>query len=134
MQERFRTTVLIVEDEPSVLNVRAASLLQAGYDILTAPGSREALELSRSHQGPIDLLLADVVMPGMNGAELADWLVAERPGLRVLCIAGMQYTPVVKGLIDQGRAFLPKPFLPYELVGKVAEVLGRPAVRRAGAP
>jgi two-component system cell cycle sensor histidine kinase/response regulator CckA len=119
-------TILIVEDEPSVLSVLAASLKHAGYRVLTADGPQQALELFRAKNGAIDLLLTDVVMPGMNGAELADVVLREHPGIRVLCIAGMPDTPVVRSLVERGYAFLPKPFLPPELTRRVAELLAGP--------
>ena len=126
-----RPTVLIAEDEPSVLCVLAAALKQAGYEVLQASCGEDALALCRARGRPVDLLLTDVIMPGMNGVELADRFVAEWPGTRVLCTAGMPGTPEVKRLIDSGYAFIPKPFLPRELMREVARVLSAAPLSRA---
>src|SRR5581483_10650261 len=90
-----RKTVLVVEDEPTVLTVLVAALSQAGFTVWKAPNAEAALRLSRASREPVDLLLTDVMMPGMNGAELADRLLAERPGLRVLFTAGMPDTMLI---------------------------------------
>jgi CheY-like chemotaxis protein len=97
-----------------------------GYRLLEASGGPEALELSRRHAGPIDLLLTDVIMPEMTGRELADRLRESRPSIKVLYVSG--YTADVigrEGVLEKGVDYLPKPFTPADLAAKVREVLGQ---------
>ncbi len=104
-------TVLLAEDEPLVLEVGELLLRELGYEVLTAGGGAEAIELSRRHEGPIDILMTDVVMPVVNGLKVAETLRVERPGIKVLFVSG--YTEDVIG--THGRLppdihFLEKPF------------------------
>lgn len=121
----------MVEDEPTVLTVLVAALSQAGYAVWKASSAEAALRLSRESSEAVDLLLTDVMMPGMNGAELADRLLAERPGMRVLFIAGMPDTVLIRGLLARGHALLPKPFRPLQLIRKVQDVLDGTGARGA---
>jgi CheY-like chemotaxis protein len=122
-------TILLVEDEEVVRNLTREILEHVGYTVLSASGAAEALELCRSHEGPIQLLLTDVVMPEMGGRELALALAPQRPEMRVLYMSG--YTDnaaILNGVAESGSAFLQKPFTPAGLAHKVREVLdGRPA-------
>jgi two-component system cell cycle sensor histidine kinase/response regulator CckA len=121
-----RETVLIAEDEPAVREVVAATLQQKGYEVLRAPDGQTALELARSHDGTIHLLLTDVVMPGMTGRALAQALTAERPDVRVLYVSGYTDDAVVRhGILELGVPYLQKPFTPDALALKVREVLDR---------
>ena len=121
-----RETVLLVEDDPSVRAVVAEVLTQQGYRVLRAPDGQAALELARGHPAAINLLLTDVVMPGMTGRELAEALTAVRPGLRVLYMSGYTDDAVVRhGVLEEGMPFLQKPFTPRALASKVREVLDR---------
>jgi CheY-like chemotaxis protein len=117
-------TVLLVEDEESVRNVAAGILRRYGYHVLIANDPSAAIPLCRSHAGPIELLLTDVVMPKMNGRQLAHSIQALRPEIKVLFMSG--YTDDVishHGLLDSGMSFVQKPLTPLALAGKVREVL-----------
>ena len=120
--------VLLAEDDPAVRSVVADVLGQRGYRVLRAPDGQAALEMARAHAGAIQLLVTDVVMPGMTGRELADALAAERPGLRTVYMSGYTDDAVIRhGVLQEGMAYLQKPFAPDALVAKVREVLDRPA-------
>lgn len=108
-------TVLVVDDQDVVRDVIRLTLEGAGYTVLDAASPNDALALVRDN-GPIDLLVTDVVMPEMDAFELADRVVSELPGIRVLYTSG--YT-------DAGAEgpFIQKPFTPAELVEKVSTVL-----------
>jgi CheY-like chemotaxis protein len=119
-------TVLVAEDQPEVRRLALLILKNNGYRLLEASGGPEALELSRRHAGPIDLLLTDVIMPEMTGRELADRLRESRPSIKVLYVSG--YTADVigrEGVLEKGVDYLPKPFTPADLAAKVREVLGQ---------
>ena len=117
-------TLLVVEDDPSVRDLVEACLSEAGYTVLAAASPREALDVAGCHEGPLDLLVTDVVMPGMNGMDLAEMLSARRAGLKVLFMSGYPGDTLARhGVEDEGRAFLPKPFSLSGLLGRVREVL-----------
>ncbi len=119
-------TVLAVEDDPRVLRLLERLLERLGYQVLTAGDGNAAIERVERHEGPIDLLLTDVVMPGMNGRELADRLTDRYPDLAVIYISG--YTDDViahHGVLDDGVDLVPKPFSPRQLATRVREVLDR---------
>jgi PAS domain S-box-containing protein len=116
-------TVLIAEDEDVVRTMIREVLRAAGYDVLEAPNAHEALRIHELHGERIDVLLTDVVMPDVNGVELARQLTAAAPGLRTLFMSG--YTGYANESLA-GEAFLPKPFTPSELTRKLREVLDRP--------
>jgi signal transduction histidine kinase/CheY-like chemotaxis protein len=117
-------TLLVVEDEPVVRSLAVRALVDQGYRVLQASDGPSALGISRGFNGDIHLLVTDVVMPGMNGKELADLLAAERPGLRVLYVSGYTDHAVVRhGVLEEGIAFLSKPFDLRELGRTVREVL-----------
>ncbi len=121
-----RETVLLAEDDASVRQVVSEVLMQKGYDVLRTPDGRTALEMARAQEGEIQLLITDMVMPGMTGRELADALKAERPGLRVLYMSGYTGDAVVRhGVLEEGMPYLQKPFTPGALAFKVREVLDR---------
>jgi PAS domain S-box-containing protein len=120
-----RETILLVEDEEQVLRLGRKVLTQQGYRVLAASSPAMALELAEQHDGPIDLLLTDVVMPGMNGRQLSERLRASRPGLRCLFMSG--YTADVlapHGVLEAGVELLHKPFSIQSLSEKVREILG----------
>jgi nitrogen-specific signal transduction histidine kinase/ActR/RegA family two-component response regulator len=117
-------TVLVVEDEPLVRNLAVRALTDQGYRVLSAADATDALATSLAFDGPLHLLVTDVVMPGMNGRELADRLAQDRAGLRVLYISGYADHAVVRhGVLEEGIAFLSKPFDLKELTRTVREVL-----------
>ena len=106
-----RETILLVEDDEALRELVAEALVDAGYAVLSAPGGLEALQQVQQYSGPIHMTLVDVVMPGMNGRELAQRLNYFRPGLRVLYMSG--YTDDVitaRGLLEPGTLLLHKPF------------------------
>lgn len=120
-------TVLLAEDEDSVRAVAKEALERRGYRVLAAADGPAALELARSFDQSIDLLLTDVVMPGMNGRELAEHLLAERPGTRVLFASGYTDDAVLlHGVRLDEVAFIQKPFTPSTLVERVREMLDQP--------
>ncbi len=125
---RGEETVLLVEDEAAVRSLMADVLQRSGYRVLAASGGDQALALAAAEAGRLDLLVSDVVMPGMGGRELARRLVLERPDLKVLYVSG--YADEAQGRRD-GRiergAFLQKPFTPVGLARRVREVLDGPA-------
>jgi PAS domain S-box-containing protein len=117
-------TVLVVEDEPSIRTLSRRVLEARGYRVLEAGNGKDALERVRGEEGPIHLLLTDLVMPDMPGTELASRLEQLRPGVRVLFMSGYTDDGVVRnGLLGSGRAFLQKPFTPTILANKVREIL-----------
>ncbi|MCI0461353.1 MAG: PAS domain S-box protein [Gemmataceae bacterium] len=123
---RGKETVLLVEDEENVRQFLHYSLRLSGYRVLEAGSGQEALTLCEQHKGEIDLLVTDVIMPHMNGRELAERATTIQPDLRVLYISG--YTDNVldnHGILAPGTAFLYKPVTPKALAEKVREVLDR---------
>jgi PAS domain S-box-containing protein len=121
---RGTETILLVEDEPSVRALVRRVLERQGYTILEATNGAEAVQLAQTHAGPIDLLLTDVVMPGMNGPKAVEQLVPHHPGLRVLLMSGYTDQEVLRaGTLPVRAAFLSKPFSPDVLERKVREIL-----------
>jgi len=122
---RGSETVLVVEDHDDVRHMIIASLEACGYQVLEAPNGRAAIELTGQHPGTIDLLVTDVIMPGMTGKEMADALSLMRPEMKVLFISGYSGEVIAhRGVLDAGVAYLGKPFTPSVLAAKVREVLG----------
>jgi two-component system cell cycle sensor histidine kinase/response regulator CckA len=118
--------ILLVEDEPAVRSFARRTLEEQGYTVLEAAGGAEALAIAASHAGPIALLLTDVVMPGLQGHQLAEQLTTARPELRVLYISGFTENSVIHhGVPDHGVAFLAKPFGADALAGAVRAALDR---------
>jgi two-component system cell cycle sensor histidine kinase/response regulator CckA len=118
--------ILVAEDDPAVRQVVTLVLQRAGYTVMSAADPIEALAIAREHQGRIDLLLTDVVMPISSGKELAGRLEKLRPDLRVIYMSGYTDRDIVhRGVLDAGVDFLPKPITPARLLSLVAQVLGR---------
>ena len=116
--------VLVVEDETGVRTLSVDALRELGYTVIHADGGAEALRMIDEHP-KIDLLFTDIIMPEMNGRQLADRAVARRPDLKVLYTTGYTRNAVVhNGVLDPGVAFLPKPFTLDQLALKVRQVLG----------
>lgn len=123
-------TVLLVEDDAQLRALAKGILERAGYRVLEAQGGTEAIRRCESEPGPIHLLLTDVVMPGMSGKELSNYLVRMRPDMKVLYTSGYTEDAIAQhGILGGGVAFLQKPITPVPLLGKVAEVLGTHDVR-----
>jgi CheY-like chemotaxis protein len=119
-------TILIAEDEDSVRTLARKILSGAGYTVLEARHGADALLVSREYQGPIHLLLTDVVMPELNGLRLAEQLVSERPETRVIFMSGYTRDEVDrKGLTEPAVALVHKPFTINELATTVREALDR---------
>jgi len=121
-------TILLVEDEGAVRGLVAEVLRRRGYQVIEAGDGDEAIEASDRHAGTIHLLVTDLVMPGMNGRELARFMEHARPGIRLLFVSGYSDDRVEPraGRTDSG-AFLQKPFTPVALARKVRDVLDSPA-------
>jgi signal transduction histidine kinase/ActR/RegA family two-component response regulator len=120
-------TILLVEDDTAVRAFVRATLEVRGYNVLEAMDPAAALQVSHRHRGPVDALLTDVVMPGMNGRELAAQLLRERPGLRILFMSGY----AAESIFDQYEIapttpFLSKPFSAQALLDKLESALGTP--------
>jgi two-component system, cell cycle sensor histidine kinase and response regulator CckA len=121
-------TLLVVEDAELVRNLVSRVLGSFGYEVLTATNGEEAIDVACSHPGTIDLVFTDVVMPGMNGRELAERLTEMRPGLKVLFSSGYPADTIVRQGIAAARvAFIQKPYVSIELAEKVRQVLDSPA-------
>jgi two-component system, cell cycle sensor histidine kinase and response regulator CckA len=138
MSHQARKTVLVVDDEPEIRKLVGAMVTQFGYTVLTADSGDHALTVYKNHKSPIELLITDVVAPGMSGPMLADKLSAIQPDLKVLYISGYDNTHVVqKYVVEKGHALLAKPFTMGDLQAKMEELLrppGRqPAERTSGA-
>ncbi|WP_447972370.1 response regulator [Nitrospira sp. Kam-Ns4a] len=127
----IRTTILVVEDEESVRELIAGMLTQLGYRVLTAASGPAVL--AAEYPERIDLLITDVIMPGMSGPELARQLQARNPGLPVLFLSGYPGEELARnGFMESQVAFLTKPFTKDELARAIQEALGR-AVEGGGA-
>ncbi len=123
---RGTETVLVAEDEAAVRAVTREVLERQGYVVLEAPHGAAALDIAAQHRGPIQLLVTDVVMPGLSGRQLADRLARLRPDTKVLYVSGYTDDAVVRhGVLEAGIAYLQKPFTIDSLARKVREVLDR---------
>jgi CheY-like chemotaxis protein len=117
-------TILLVEDDRQVRQLSQVILNKQGYRVLVAKNGPQALAVLAGHTGPVHLLLADVVLPGMNGRELFNQLSEQLPTLKVLYMSG--YTDEViahRGVLEEGVNFIQKPFSVHALAAKVREVL-----------
>lgn len=124
---RGSETVLVVEDETSLRKLVCGVLKSNGYRVLEASRGEEALRISGQHEGAVQLLLTDVVMPQMSGRHLAEQLASLRPQTKVLFMSGYTDDAIVHhGVLEPGMDFLQKPFTPESLARKVREVLDKP--------
>jgi len=122
-----RETILLVEDEENLRQLTRQSLENQGYRVIDAADGAAAIRLSQAHKGPIHLLLTDVIMPGMNGRELANQVSPSRPEMKVLYMSGYTDNHIGhNGTLDQGIILLQKPFTLPALKAKVREVLDTP--------
>ncbi len=122
--EHGHETILLVEDEPVILNMVNVLLKGQGYTVIGAETPGEAIRLAREYTGKIDLLMTDVVMPEMNGRELARNLLSYHPGINRLFMSGYTANVIAHhGVLDEGVHFIQKPFFRQQLIEKVQEAL-----------
>ncbi len=108
---RGTETILLVEDEPSILRMTRMMLERKGYRVVSAATPAEAMEKAKKHSGSIDLLMTDVVMPEINGRDLAEQIAALYPNIRLLFMSGYTANVIAHhGVLDVGVAFIQKPF------------------------
>jgi len=118
-------TVLVVDDDGRLRKIAQKGLELFGYTVLVAADGAEALQIAQTHPGPIDVLMTDVVMPGLPVRSLAQQIVEARPQIRVLFTSGYTTDAIVHhGILDDGIHFIQKPFAPEGLATKIREVLG----------
>jgi two-component system, cell cycle sensor histidine kinase and response regulator CckA len=116
--------ILLVEDDAAVRLVAQRALVRYGYEVLPASGGEEALHLAREHQDSIRLLLTDIMMPGMNGVEVAAAVARILPDIQIFYMSGYADQDLVRqGLLKPGTHFLQKPFTPRELADRVGAIL-----------
>lgn len=125
---RGTETVLVVEDDLNVRRLIQCVLEARGYNILLATDGQSGLKVAREHKGePIRLVIADVVMPQMDGKAMADWMKATHPDIKIIFISGYEEEVIAQyGVVATGMAFMSKPFTPAALAGKVRELLDQP--------
>ena len=127
---RGTETILIVDDEEAVRGLARDAVRAAGYCPLEAASVEEALAINERYDGPIHLLLADIIMPQMGGRELMRMLMRARPDMKVVFMSGYSEASMVRtDLAGNSAAFLAKPFAPIDLVMKLREVLDSPGRR-----
>jgi DNA-binding response OmpR family regulator len=114
-------TILVVDDTPTVLNLVVGILKTANFNVLTATSGHEALEVAANHPGPIHLLLSDVRMPLMNGAELGETLQETRPDILIMFMSGSLGGSLL--VLNYGWAMIEKPFVPAKLLAMIDIVL-----------
>ena len=125
--QRGTETILLVEDDAQLRALTSSVLAHCGYKVLSAAGTEEGLALCRENHREIHLLVTDVIMPGMNGRQLAEQVKKISPSTKVLYVSGYTSNAIVHyGVLDPGLSFLPKPFSLAALVAKVREVLDGP--------
>jgi CheY-like chemotaxis protein len=124
-----RETILLAEDESLVRRVVARILERAGYRVFSAANGQEALAMCDGIEGGIDVLVSDVVMPGIGGKELATRMMAKFPDLKVLFMTGYTDDEILrKGILDQSRALILKPFAPEDFLRCLREILSGEAL------
>ncbi len=127
-REKASETILLVEDDNQLRELARTILLSRGYKILVVDRPENAVSICTAHPEKIDLLLTDVVMPGISGKEVADAVQQLRPEIKVLFMSGYTTDRVVQqGVLAEGRAFLQKPFSPFTLISKIRQVLDHQA-------
>ena len=122
--ERGSETILLVEDEAAVRGLTSRILEKQGYRVIAAQHGREAMDIASKELGHIDLVLTDVVMPGMNGRGLVERLTGIRPGIKSLYMSGYTDDDIIRrGFIEPSKSFLQKPFTSDGLLQTVRKVL-----------
>jgi len=120
-------TILVVEDEENILNLVVLTLKKRGYQVLSATVPEDAMDLAATHPGKIDLLITDIVMPGMNGRELSEKLVTHQPRMKALFMSGYTAEIIAQhGALEAGLHFLQKPFTIQNFLEKVRKTLDHP--------
>jgi DNA-binding response OmpR family regulator len=119
-----QAVILVADDAALIRNLVTLLLQHEGYFVLSAADGHEGLELSRNYPGPIDLLITDVQMPRMNGADLCGHLLEERPGIKVLLMSGADISEIVSQNVNM--LFLPKLFDGQTLKARVRQILAAP--------
>jgi CheY-like chemotaxis protein len=120
--------VLVVEDENSVRYIMARTLRECGYTVLEAAGGPQALEILQEQSAPVNLIIADLVMPEISGRELAERMLERWPDVPILFTSGYTGLFVVqRGLLDEGQEFIQKPIAPDMLAQRVREMLDKTA-------
>jgi len=123
--DRSGCTLLLVEDEEFLRGPLVKLLRKAGYTVLEAASGEHALRVAESYDGPINLVVTDLLMPRLSGKGLVDSLCAMRPGMKVLYMSGHTEKEIAhQGMLEEGVQLLTKPFTIQELLSKVAEALG----------
>jgi len=124
-------TILIVEDEEMVRSLIVTTMTEYGYHVLAVADGAEALRICEQHEGPIHLMVTDVIMPGMGGRELAEQAARMRPDMRLLYMSGYTDNAIVNhGILEPGIHLLRKPFEPEELARRARELLDMPEENR----
>lgn len=125
--ERGHETILLVEDEPNLRRLTRHALQKQGYNVIEAADGAGAMQLAFDYKAPLHLLLTDVIMPGMNGRELANQILSRRPDIRVIYMSGYTENAIGhNGTLEEGVILLQKPFTLSALKTKVREVLDKP--------
>jgi DNA-binding response OmpR family regulator len=133
--KRGTETILLVEDDSQLRQLSSSVLVHSGYKVLVAATPEEGLEIFKAHRRDIRLLVTDVVMPRMNGRQLAERIMQISSEVRVLYISGYTNNAIVHyGVLDSGLWFLPKPYTLSGLVAKVREVLDSKTKEFQGEP
>jgi len=124
VEGRLQHTILAVEDDEHVRKVIRSTLKKADYAVLEASGGRECMAVIREHSGDIPLIILDLMMPGMNGFDVAHEIAAERPNTKVLYISGFAGSVAVESIANRNpEAILQKPFTSKELLGRIEALL-----------
>ena len=116
-------TILVVEDAAVIRKMVCAMLAQGGYTVLEAADGQEALQVLEVQSGPVHLVLTDMIMPHMNGTELAQHVSQRHPNLPIIFMSGYNDDPVVRGMERGGSIFLAKPFTASALAEKIRQAL-----------
>jgi CheY-like chemotaxis protein len=128
MRKKESATVLVVDDDPTILDIVKEQISEYGYQPVLASSGEEAL-LVANQNDKIDLLLTDIMMPGINGIDLAKQFITLYPETKVLFMSGFMCPSLAHFIPDDEGAFLQKPFLTNTLIAKMRKVLNRPVVQ-----
>jgi len=124
MRKTIKKTVLVADNDPLILSMIEQTLTPLGYDLLLASNGEEALTLMEKAESQVDLILTDVIMPGINGIDLAKQMISRNPEIRVMFMSGYLCPSIAHhGIPDSEKAFVQKPFLPNTLIKKIRSVL-----------